>query len=114
MQKRTLGTGGLDVSALGFGCIGMTFGYGPAMEKSAAITLLRRACEQGITFFDSAEAHGEANDVLVGEALAPMRNEVVIATKFGFRNGTPAGGLDSSPARIRHVAEQSLNLNERC
>lgn len=108
MKKRKLGTGGLEVSDLGLGCMGMTFGYGPAMDKSDAITLIRKAYDQGITFFDSAEAYGEANEVLVGEALAPMRNDVVIATKFGFKNGIPMAGMDSTPERIRIVAEQSL------
>ncbi|CFQ45882.1 putative aldo/keto reductase [Yersinia aleksiciae] len=106
MQKRKLGLGGLEVSALGLGCMGMTFGYGPAMDKSDAVTLIRKAYDQGITFFDSAEAYGEANEVLVGEALAPMRNDVVIATKFGFKNGIPTAGMDSTPERIRLVAEQ--------
>lgn len=115
MQKRKLGTGGLEVSALGFGCMGMTFGYGPAMDEADAVALIRHAYAQGVTFFDSAEAYGEANEVLVGKALAPMRNEVVIATKFGFKDGTPAAGLDSSPGRIRHVAEQSLKrMNIDC
>lgn len=115
MQKRKLGTGGLEVSALGLGCMGMTFGYGPAMDKSDAITLIRKAYDQGITFFDSAEAYGEANEVLVGEALAPMRNDVVIATKFGFKNGIPTAGMDSTPERIRIVAEQSLKrMNIEC
>ncbi|SFL03218.1 Predicted oxidoreductase [Candidatus Pantoea symbiotica] len=115
MQKRKLGTGGLEVSALGFGCMGMTFGYGPAMDEADAVALIRHAYAQGVTFFDSAEAYGEANEMLVGKALAPMRNDVVIATKFGFKDGTPAAGLDSSPARIRHVAEQSLKrMNIDC
>lgn len=115
MQKRKLGTDGLEVSALGLGCMGMTFGYGPAMDKSDAITLIRKAYDQGITFFDSAEAYGEANEVLVGEALAPMRNDVVIATKFGFKNGIPTAGMDSTPERIRIVAEQSLKrMNIEC
>ncbi|WP_312665911.1 aldo/keto reductase [Pantoea sp. CTOTU49201] len=115
MQKRKLGTGGLEVSALGFGCMGMTFGYGPAMDEADAVALIRHAYAQGVTFFDSAEAYGEANEMLVGKALAPIRNDVVIATKFGFKDGTPAAGLDSSPARIRHVAEQSLKrMNIDC
>ncbi|MRT43369.1 aldo/keto reductase [Enterobacteriaceae bacterium RIT702] len=115
MQKRKLGNGGLEVSALGFGCMGMTFGYGPAMDEADAVALIRHAYAQGVTFFDSAEAYGEANEMLVGKALAPMRNDVVIATKFGFKDGTPAAGLDSSPARIRHVAEQSLKrMNIDC
>lgn len=115
MQKRKLGRAGLEVSALGLGCMGMTFGYGPAMDKTDAIALIRNAYDQGVTFFDSAEAYGEANEVLVGEALAPVRNNVVIATKFGFKNGIPSEGLDSSPERIRLVAEQSLKrMNIEC
>lgn len=115
MQKRKLGKDGLEVSALGLGCMGMTFGYGPAMNKSDAITLIRQAYDKGVTFFDSAEAYGEANEVLVGEALAPMRNDVVIATKFGFKDGIPTAGLDSTPERIRMVAEQSLKrMNIEC
>lgn len=115
MQKRKLGNGGLEVSTLGFGCMGMTFGYGPAMDEADAVALIRHAYAQGVTFFDSAEAYGEANEMLVGKALAPMRNNVVIATKFGFKDGTPAAGLDSSPARIRRVAEQSLKrMNIDC
>lgn len=115
MQKRKLGNGGLEVSTLGFGCMGMTFGYGPAMDEADAVPLIRHAYAQGVTFFDSAEAYGEANEMLVGKALAPMRNNVVIATKFGFKDGTPAAGLDSSPARIRRVAEQSLKrMNIDC
>ncbi|ORM60030.1 aldo/keto reductase [Pantoea rodasii] len=115
MQKRKLGTAGLEVSALGLGCMGMTFGYGPAMDKNDAISLIRKAYDLGVTFFDSAEAYGEANEVLVGEALAPVRNNVVIATKFGFKNGIPTAGMDSSPERIRIVAEQSLKrMNIEC
>lgn len=115
MQKRKLGTAGLEVSALGLGCMGMTFGYGPAMDKNDAISLIRRAYDLGVTFFDSAEAYGEANEVLVGQALAPVRNNVVIATKFGFKDGIPTAGMDSSPERIRLVAEQSLKrMNIEC
>ncbi|HEV7559297.1 MAG TPA: aldo/keto reductase, partial [Kofleriaceae bacterium] len=83
MQKRKLGTSELEVSAIGFGCMGMSFGYGPAMEKPAAIALIRSAFESGVTLFDTAEAYGAYNEELVGEALAPMRDQVVIATKFG-------------------------------
>jgi len=108
MQKRKLGNSDLEVSAIGLGCMGMTFGYGPAMEKSAAIKLIRDSYDLGVTFFDSAEAYGEANEILVGEALAPVRNQVVIATKFGFKNGIPTAGFDSTPKRIREVAEQTL------
>ena len=107
MQERELGTSGLRVSAIGLGCMGLSFGYGPALERKAAIKLIRAAVEQGVTLFDTAEAYG-ANEELVGEALAPVRGEVVIATKFGFRNGDPKQGLDSRPERIRAVAEQSL------
>nr|WP_228720371.1 aldo/keto reductase [Zophobihabitans entericus] len=105
----------MEVSAIGLGCMGMTFGYGPAMEKPAAIKLIRDAFDRGITFFDSAEAYGEANEVLVGEALSPIRDKVIIATKFGWKNGVSTEGLDSSPKRIRFVAEQSLKrMNIDC
>jgi aryl-alcohol dehydrogenase-like predicted oxidoreductase len=108
MQKRKLGNGGLEVSALGLGCMGLSFGYGPAADKSDGIRLIRAAVERGVTFFDTAEAYGHFNEELVGEALAPSRDQVVIGTKFGFKNGDPALGLDSSPERIRVVADQSL------
>jgi len=109
MNKRTLGKGGLEVSALGFGCMGLSFGYGPATEKETAIALIREAFENGVTFFDTAECYGPfANEELVGEALAPFRDQVVIATKFGFQNGDSKAGLDSSPARIRKVVDESL------
>src|SRR5258708_7836494 len=86
MQKRTLGKSGLEVSAIGLGCMGMSFSYGPPMEKQAAITLIRTAVERGVTFFDTAEVYGAfTNEELVGEALAPFRGKVVIATKFGFK-----------------------------
>ncbi len=107
MQQRTLGNSGFEVSAIGFGCMGLSFGYGPAAERQHAIELIRAAVEQGVTLFDTAEAYG-ANEELVGEALAPFRGQVRIATKFGFRNGLPGEGLDSRPQRIREVAEQSL------
>lgn len=107
MDKRTLGQG-LEVSALGFGCMGLTFGYGPAQDRGDAIALIRAAFDMGVTFFDTAEAYGQLNEEIVGEALAPMRDEVVIATKFGFREGDNTKGLDSSPARIRTVIENSL------
>jgi aryl-alcohol dehydrogenase-like predicted oxidoreductase len=112
MQKRRLGNSNLEVSALGFGCMGLSSGYGPATEKSQAIAVLRAAVEQGVTFFDTAEIYGPfRNEELVGEALAPFRSRVVIATKFGFRIG-PKGerldGLDSRPAHIREVVEASL------
>ncbi|MGO4810411.1 aldo/keto reductase [Cupriavidus sp. 2MCAB6] len=109
MQKRTLGNSGLDVSELGLGCMGLSFGYGPATEKSEGIKLIRAAFEQGITFFDTAEAYGPfVNEELVGEALAPFRDQVAIATKFGFKDGDSTKGLDSRPERIRAVAEASL------
>lgn len=108
MEKRTLGNSGLKVSALGMGCMGLSFGYGPATDKESAIKLIREAYEQGITFFDTAEAYGIANEKLVGEALAPFRKEVVIATKFGFKDGNATLGQDSRPEHIRAVAEESL------
>ena len=91
MQKRTLGKSGLEVSAIGLGCMGLSYGYGPATEKQAAITLIRSAFEQGVTFFDTAEAYGPfLNEELLGEALEPFRDQVVIATKFGFRTASSA------------------------
>jgi len=111
MQKRTLGKSNLEVSAVGLGCMGMSYGYGPAADKQEMIRLLRSAVERGITFFDTAEAYGPfTNEELVGEALAPFRGQVVIATKFGFKFG-PTGeqmGLDSRPEHIKQVAEASL------
>jgi len=110
MQKRTLGKSGLDVSALGFGCMGISFGYGRAATRDEGVAIIRAAFEGGVTFFDTAEAYGPfTNEELVGEALAPMRDEVVIATKFGFKfeNGKQAG-LDSRPSHVREVAEASL------
>lgn len=109
MQKRELGHSGLEVSAIGLGCMGLSYGYGPATERQDAIALIRAAYERGVTFFDTAEAYGPGiNEEVVGEALAPFRDRVVIATKFGFRNGVPAEGLDSRPERIRAVAEDAL------
>jgi aryl-alcohol dehydrogenase-like predicted oxidoreductase len=108
MQKRTLGTSGLEVSAFGLGCMGLSFGYGPASDRTDAVQLIRTAFEHGITFFDTAEAYGRLNEEMVGEALQPVRDQVVIATKFGFRDGSTAAGLDSRPERIRAVAEASL------
>lgn len=109
MQKRLLGNSGLEVSALGLGCMGLTFGLGPATERSAAISLLHAAVDRGVTFFDTAEAYGPGdNEDLLGEALAPVRDRVVIATKFGFPGGRVADGLDSRPENIRAVAEASL------
>jgi aryl-alcohol dehydrogenase-like predicted oxidoreductase len=109
MNKRTLGKSGLEVSALGLGCMGLSFGYGPATDKEQGIKLIREAYEQGITFFDTAECYGPfTNEELVGEALAPFRKDVVIATKFGFEHGDSHKGLNSNPARIRQVIEESL------
>jgi aryl-alcohol dehydrogenase-like predicted oxidoreductase len=109
MKKRKLGRNGLEVSALGFGCMGLSFGYGPATEKNEAIKLIRAAYDLGVTFFDTAEAYGPfTNEEIVGEALAPIRDKVVIATKFGFENGVPSQGLNSKPERIRMVAEAAL------
>jgi aryl-alcohol dehydrogenase-like predicted oxidoreductase len=110
MQKRTLGKSSLEASALGLGCMGLSFGYGPAVDKQEAISLIRSAVERGVTFFDTAEAYGPfTNEELVGEALAPFRDQVVIATKFGFKfEGGKQAGLDSRPAHIREVAEASL------
>jgi aryl-alcohol dehydrogenase-like predicted oxidoreductase len=109
MQKRTLGNGNLEVSALGLGCMGLSFAYGPATETREAIGLIWAAVERGVTFFDTAEAYGpHTNEEVVGEALAPFRNEVVIATKFGFKDGDPQAGLDSRPEHIREIAEASL------
>ncbi len=109
MQTRTLGNSGLAVSAIGLGCMGLSFGYGPATDKGQAIALIRRAHELGVTFFDTAEAYGPGdNELLLGEALAPFRDKVVIATKFGFKHGKVSEGLDSRPATIRAVAEASL------
>ena len=109
MKKRTLGKSGLEVSALGFGCMGIDFGYGKVMEKGEAIALLHAAVELGVTFFDTAEAYGPfTNEAVVGEALAPFRDRVVLATKFGFKEGKAADGVDSRPERIRAVAEASL------
>jgi aryl-alcohol dehydrogenase-like predicted oxidoreductase len=110
MQKRKLGKSGLEVSALGLGCMGMSFGLGPAVDKQSGIEVVRAAVERGVTFFDTAEVYGPyVNEELVGEALAPFRNRVKIATKFGFRieNGKQAG-LDSRPKHIKEVAEASL------
>jgi pyridoxine 4-dehydrogenase len=109
VQKRKLGNSGLEVSAIGLGCMSMSFGYGPAVEKSAGIKLIQSAFEQGVTFFDTAECYGPfVNEELVGEAVAPFRDQIVIATKFGFRDGDSKKPLDSRPERIRAVAEASL------
>jgi aryl-alcohol dehydrogenase-like predicted oxidoreductase len=108
METRKLGNSGLEVSALGLGCMGLSFGYGPATDKQQGIKLIREAYEQGITFFDTAESYGKENEELVGEALKPFRKDVVIATKFGFQDGDSHKGLDSRPERIKQVVEESL------
>ena len=112
MQKRTLGNSGLEVSAIGLGCMGLSYGYGPAVDKQRGISLIRSAFERGVTFFDSAEVYGPfTNEELVGEALAPFRDQVVIATKFGFDIDPKDGkqrGLNSRPDHIKQVAEASL------
>lgn len=109
MQKRQLGRSGLEVSAIGLGCMGLSHGFGPPMEKQAAMTLIRFAFECGVTFFDTAEGYGPfVNEELLGEALAPFRDEVVIATKFGFAGGKFADGTDSRPETIRSVADAAL------
>jgi aryl-alcohol dehydrogenase-like predicted oxidoreductase len=112
MQERRLGKSNLEVSAIGLGCMGMSFGYGPAADKQEMISLIRAAVERGITFFDTAEVYGPyTNEELVGEALAPIRGKVAIATKFGFKIDPNTGkqvGLDSRPERIKEVAENSL------
>ena len=112
MQKRNLGNSGLEVSAIGLGCMGLSFGYGPAVNKQEGIALIRSAVERGISFFDTAEVYGPfTNEELVGEALAPFRDQVVIATKFGFDldpNDGSQRGLNSRPEHIKQVAEASL------
>jgi aryl-alcohol dehydrogenase-like predicted oxidoreductase len=109
MKTRKLGTSGLEVSELGFGCMGLSVGYGPATFDKDAVLLLQRAYQSGITFFDTAEVYAQgANERLLGKALHHVRNKVVLATKFGFKNGKVTDGLDSRPERIRQVAENSL------
>ncbi len=111
MQKRTLGKSGLEVSAIGLGCMGLSFGYGPATETQEAVKLIRTAYERGVTFFDSAEAYGPyTNEELLGKALAPFRDQVVIATKFGFEFNAEGGqsGINSRPQHIRDVADAAL------
>ena len=110
MKTRILGNSGLEVSALGLGCMGLSFGYGKPTDKQEAVALIRAAYEKGVTFFDTAECYGPfTNEEVVGEALQPFRKDVVIATKFGFQDGDSTKGLDSSPARIRYVVEASLS-----
>ena len=109
MQKRKLGRSGLEVSAIGLGCMGLSFGLGPATDRGEAVKLIRAAFDRGVTFFDTAEAYGPfTNEEVVGEALAPFRDQVVIATKFGFKDASPQNGQDSRPEHIREVAEASL------
>jgi len=109
MQTRQLGKSGLEVSALGFGCMGLSYAYGVPMERGDAVKLIQAAFERGVNFFDSAEAYGPfVNEEVLGEAVAPFRDQVVLATKFGFANGIPASGLDSRPENIRDVAEAAL------
>jgi aryl-alcohol dehydrogenase-like predicted oxidoreductase len=109
MQKRRLGRNNLEVSALGFGCMGLNYALGPGVDRSTAVSLIRTAFESGVTLFDTAEAYGPfSNEELVGEALEPIRDQVVIATKFGFKDGKADLGMDSRPERIREVAEESL------
>src|SRR5512141_1632041 len=106
MQKRRLRKSNLEVSALGFGCMGLNHALGPGLPKSQAVAVIREAFELGITFFDTAEVYGPfTNEEIVGEALAPIRDQVVIATKFGFKDADSTGGMDSRPERIRAVAE---------
>jgi len=109
MQTRQLGKSGLEVSALGFGCMGLSYAYGVPMERGDAVKLIQAAFERGVNFFDSAEAYGPfVNEEVLGEAVAPFRDQVVLATKFGFANGIPTSGLDSRPENIRDVAEAAL------
>jgi aryl-alcohol dehydrogenase-like predicted oxidoreductase len=115
MQPRKFGKSNLEVSAIGLGCMGLSFGYGPAVDKQQGISLIRTAVERGVSFFDTAEVYGPfTNEELVGEALAPFRDQVVIATKFGFKieNGKQAG-LDSRPEHIKEVADASLKRLKR-
>jgi aryl-alcohol dehydrogenase-like predicted oxidoreductase len=109
MKKRQLGNSGLEVSALGLGCMGLSYGYGPATDKKDGIKLIHAAVERGVTFFDSAEAYGPyINEDLLGEALSPYRDQVIIATKFGFKGGKTALGLDSTPENIRSMTDAAL------
>jgi aryl-alcohol dehydrogenase-like predicted oxidoreductase len=109
MIKRMLGRSGLEVSAIGYGCMGLSYGYGPGVDRQEAIRMIRAAFDRGVTFFDTAEAYGPfTNEEVVGEALSPMRDQVVIATKFGFQQGDSTKGQDSRPERIRQVADEAL------
>src|SRR5260370_42206798 len=111
-KKRSVGNSGLEVSALGLGCMGLPRGLGPAAGTDEAVRLIRAAVERGLTLFDTAESYGEANEKIVGEALAPVRDQVVIATKFGWKDGNWMAGRDSRPERIRFVAEQALKRRQ--
>ena len=114
MQKRQLGSSGLEVSAIGLGCMGLSYGYGPATDRSQAIALIRAAVERGVTLFDTAEAYGPfVNEELLGEALAPFRDKVVIATKFGFKSGKVEAGLDSRRARRARATRDSARQARR-
>src|SRR4051812_20114435 len=109
MYKRALGKSGLQVSALGYGCMGLNFAYGPGVDRASAVSLIRTAFDLGVTLFDTAEVYGPfTNEEIVGEALSPFRDQVVIATKFGFKDGIASAGMDSHPERIRVVADASL------
>src|SRR4051794_35285399 len=109
MQKRILGNSGLEVSAIGLGCMGLSYGYGPATDRAEAVRLIREAHARGVTLFDTAEAYGPfINEEVVGEALEPIRGQVVIATKFGFKDGDSSKSVDSRPERIRQVADEAL------
>lgn len=108
MQLRKLGRSGLEVSAIGFGCMGLSYALGSGLDRVAGVQMIRNAFDRGVTFFDTAEAYGQLNEEMVGEALSPVRSQVVIATKFGFKNGEVRQGLDSRPERIRAVVETSL------
>src|SRR6478752_6798381 len=113
MQKRILGKSGLEVSALGLGCMGLSYGYGPATDKKDAINLIRAAYDKGVTFFDSAEAYGPfTNEELLGEALQPFRNEVVIATKFGFKEGKTALRTDRIDLLYQHRVDPNVPIEE--
>jgi len=109
MKTRVLGHSGLSVSAMGLGCMGLSFGYGPGLDRAGGVALIRAAFERGVTFFDTAEAYGARNEEMLGEAVAPFRDQVVIATKFGFRDGDAKAGMDSRPERIRQVVDTSLS-----
>lgn len=108
MQKRKLGSQGLEVSALGLGCMGLSYGYGPGVSKGEGIQLIRAAYDKGISFFDTAEAYGALNEEMVGAAVAPFRDKIIIATKFGFKEGDVQKGMDSSPENIKRVVDASL------